>query len=196
MLTETPDASRLPDAEISVDYVAAVQQVAPVSRASALATYDLDTKVVPLADSPSAASAESDAPLHANGPRLLSKGMVKLYIMWLIPFQATFVAGYAVGGMTAINAMSQFQDYCLDWRSALITLGTCLVAFAQNMGMLLSGRILLGAGVGMIQTVLGNALATAVSVGAISISSPWAWRIPVSLQLASSCVYLYLFRAV
>ncbi|WVQ95051.1 hypothetical protein IAU59_002143 [Kwoniella sp. CBS 9459] len=42
---------------------------------------------------------------------LLSKGMIKLYGVWSVAFLATFMAGYGIGSLTAINAMDRFQSY-------------------------------------------------------------------------------------
>ena len=43
---------------------------------------------------------------------LTSRGMVRLYGVWSVAFLATFMAGYGVASMTAINAIPTYQAYC------------------------------------------------------------------------------------
>ncbi|ORY35487.1 and other transporter-domain-containing protein [Naematelia encephala] len=42
---------------------------------------------------------------------LRSRGMIKLYGIWGIAFLANFMAGFGVASLTAINVMSQYQDF-------------------------------------------------------------------------------------
>ncbi|WWC63401.1 uncharacterized protein I303_106001 [Kwoniella dejecticola CBS 10117] len=100
--------------------------------------------------------------------------------------------------------------------SLIYILGTCLIAFAQNFGMLLAGRFFLGAAVGLMQpaappyivelapplnrgllTGLFNcALATIVSIFTNDIQSNWSWRLPLTIQLfppiIMACTVLFL----
>ncbi|WVW85516.1 hypothetical protein I302_107554 [Kwoniella bestiolae CBS 10118] len=171
----------------------------------------------------------------------LSPGMIKLYAVWSVALLATFMAGYGVGSMTAINPMPTFQNYfkfedvgvstglvfsmwpiaacALFWLGPIIAdrlgrrggmivsslvyiLGTSLIAFSKNFGMLFAGRFLLGAAVGLMQpaappyvvelapplnrgflTVLGNAVATIICILTEQIKSDWSWRLPLVIQL-------------
>ncbi|WWC93485.1 hypothetical protein V866_000320 [Kwoniella sp. B9012] len=133
---------------------------------------------------------EETEPLHPDHVDHLSPGMIKLYGVWSVALLATFMAGYGVASMTAINPMPTFQNYfkfedvgvstglvfsmwpiaaCgLFWLGPIIAdrlgrrggmlisslvyiLGTSLMAFSKNFGMLLAGRFLLGAAVGLMQ---------------------------------------------
>ncbi|WWD02286.1 hypothetical protein V865_000325 [Kwoniella europaea PYCC6329] len=187
------------------------------------------------------AQEEDTEPLHPDHVDHLSPGMIKLYGVWSVALLATFMAGYGVASMTAINPMPTFQNYfkfvdvglstglvfsmwpiaaCgLFWLGPIIAdrlgrrggmlisslvyiLGTSLMAFSKNFGMLLAGRFLLGAAVGLMQpaappyvveispplnrgflTVLGNAVATIICILTERIRSDWSWRLPLVIQL-------------
>ncbi|WVQ80153.1 hypothetical protein IAT38_002258 [Cryptococcus sp. DSM 104549] len=186
----------------------------------------------------------SDRGSHNADVHLLSKGMLKLYVVWIAPFTATFMAGFGISTMTAINSMDTYQSY-FDFRgmgvstglvfslwpmaacatfwigppiadkfgrrggmfisSLVFLIGTVLVACAQNVGMLMAGRALLGAGTGMIQPsappyivelappmnrgmltgafntfwLLGSCVATAISIATNEMGNDWAWRAPL-----------------
>ncbi|WWC71471.1 uncharacterized protein I206_105429 [Kwoniella pini CBS 10737] len=51
------------------------------------------------------------APLVDTHVNPLSPGMIKLYGVWCVPLLATFMAGYGVSSMTAINPMPSYQNY-------------------------------------------------------------------------------------
>nr|XP_019044791.1 hypothetical protein I302_06704 [Kwoniella bestiolae CBS 10118]OCF23721.1 hypothetical protein I302_06704 [Kwoniella bestiolae CBS 10118] len=159
----------------------------------------------------------------------LSPGMIKLYAVWSVALLATFMAGYGVGSMTAINPMPTFQNYFkfedvgvstgadrLGRRGGMIVsslvyiLGTSLIAFSKNFGMLFAGRFLLGAAVGLMQPaappyvvelapplnrgfltglfnccwLLGNAVATIICILTEQIKSDWSWRLPLVILYA------------
>nr|XP_031864047.1 uncharacterized protein CI109_000691 [Kwoniella shandongensis]KAA5531119.1 hypothetical protein CI109_000691 [Kwoniella shandongensis] len=188
--------------------------------------------------------------------KFTSAAMIKLLGVMSIVLLATFMAGYGVTTMTAINAMTTYQDYfdfdnsgvttglvfamwpiaaaATFWIGPLLAdkfgrrggmficsivyiLGTCLVAFAQNFGMLLSGRFFLGCSVGMMQTaappyiaemappvnrglltggfncfwLLGAVTGTVIAILTNGIKSNWAWRIPfVVVIMASTVLFL------
>ncbi|EIW68359.1 hypothetical protein TREMEDRAFT_63529 [Tremella mesenterica DSM 1558] len=103
---------------------------------------------------------------------MFSKGMLKLYGAWAVAFMGPFMSGYGVSSMTAINALSQYQTYCIhrsrfrhvansrlcdflawpNFAAMTALLGMVLLAFAKHVSMLLAGRFFLGAGLGMMQT--------------------------------------------
>ncbi|WWC90611.1 uncharacterized protein L201_005547 [Kwoniella dendrophila CBS 6074] len=99
--------------------------------------------------------------------------------------------------------------------SLIYMLGTCLVAFAKNFGMLLAERFFIGGAVGLMQPaappylvelapplnrglltglfnccwLLGNAIATMVCIGTNRIKSNWAWRLPLVISIMASTVW-------
>ncbi|KAM5343293.1 hypothetical protein ACJ41O_014259 [Fusarium nematophilum] len=118
-------------------------------------------------------------------------------------------------------AMSPFAGLLVDWRgrkecvywSALLTLiGGVIQGSAQNIGMFIAGRCIVGSGMGLAQTAaptlvaettpvkyrgfalgmyyacwgVGTLLAAGVCYGTQNIASTFAWRIPSLLQAAPS----------
>ncbi|KAH7093574.1 general substrate transporter [Paraphoma chrysanthemicola] len=127
-------------------------------------------------------------------------------------------------------AISFISGPWTDWRgrreaifwSALITLvGGVIQGAAQNIGMFLAGRLIVGFGMGLAQTStptllaetvpvawrglamglyyacwgVGTLLASGVCYGTQSLNTTWAWRIPSLLQAAPSvwCFIILLF---
>ncbi|CAI6331431.1 unnamed protein product [Periconia digitata] len=126
--------------------------------------------------------------------------------------------------------MSLFSGSIVDWRgrkesiiwSAIITLiGGVIQGAAQNIGMFIAGRFIVGFGLGLAQVSTptlvaettpvkwrgfalglyyacwgcGTLIASGVCYGTQAMSSTWAWRIPSLLQAAPSiwCMFILLF---
>ncbi|WWC63400.1 uncharacterized protein I303_106000 [Kwoniella dejecticola CBS 10117] len=54
-----------------------------------------------------------------------SSGMLRLYGVWSVALLATFMAGYGVSSMTAINSMTYYQDY-FSFADVGVSTGVCL----------------------------------------------------------------------
>ncbi|KAI1340347.1 general substrate transporter [Xylariaceae sp. FL0016] len=119
-------------------------------------------------------------------------------------------------------ACSPFSGFIVDWRgrkecifwSALITLiGGVIQGAAQNIGMFIAGRFIVGFGLALAQVAtptlvaettpvqyrgfamgvyyacwgVGTLIASGVCYGTASLTTTWAWRIPSLLQAFPSC---------
>ncbi|KAH0524207.1 hypothetical protein TsFJ059_006741 [Trichoderma semiorbis] len=133
----------------------------------------------------------------------------------------SYVGGAAISPLAGFLADWRGRRECVFW-SALVTLiGGVIQGTAQNIGMFIAGRCIVGAGMGLAQTTaptlvaettpvkyrgfalgmyyacwgIGTLIAAGVCFGTQKLDSTYAWRIPSLLQAAPSfvCFLILLF---
>ncbi|KAF2705057.1 general substrate transporter [Pleomassaria siparia CBS 279.74] len=131
-----------------------------------------------------------------------------------------------VGGAIAALIAGPIVDWrgrkeCIYWSAPITIIGAVIQGCAQNIGMFLGGRFILGIGLGFSQVSaptlvaetapvqyrafalglyyafwgVGNLLATGVCYGTQDLTSTWAWRIPSLVQAVPGilCMIVLLF---